>query len=103
LVEPIIANRAIIITDDREQLADTLLQSSGEALSALLGFGVYLAGVSRVPALAAALIGLAEIPLAPIWALLLFDETVNMLVLMGGVIILTAAIIYLLNSNMEDD
>lgn len=68
-----------------------------------LGFGVYLAGVSRVPALAAALIGLAEIPLAPIWALLLFDETVNMLVLMGGVIILTAAIIYLLNSNMEDD
>ena len=32
-------DRAVIITDDRKQLAETLLQNSGEALSALQGIG----------------------------------------------------------------
>ena len=60
-----------------------------------LGFGVYLLGVGRVTALAAALIGLAEIPLAPIWAWLFFGETVNSMIVFGGLMILTATIAYL--------
>ncbi|WP_319773272.1 DMT family transporter [Breoghania sp.] len=61
-----------------------------------LGFGIYLLGVGRVTALAAALIGLAEIPLAPIWAWMLFGETVNSMIIFGGLMILTATIAYLI-------
>ncbi len=60
------------------------------------GFGIYLLGVGRVSALAAALIGLAEIPLAPVWAWLLFGETVNQTIIFGGLLILTSAVAYLL-------
>jgi len=38
-------DRAIIITDDRQQLAETLSANSGEALSALQGIGDYLDSV----------------------------------------------------------
>lgn len=64
-----------------------------------LGFGVYLVGVARVPALAAALIGLSEIPLAPIWALLLFNEKINLPMVVGGCLILIASVAYILASN----
>ncbi len=64
-----------------------------------LGFGVYLLGVSRVPALAAALIGLSEIPFAPIWALLLFDERVTISMLLGGSLIIIASVIYIVSSS----
>jgi drug/metabolite transporter (DMT)-like permease len=60
-----------------------------------LGFGVYLLGVSRIPALTAALIGLAEIPLAPVWGWYLFSEPVGPRTMAGGAIILAAAIVYL--------
>ena len=63
-----------------------------------LGFGIYLLGVMRVTALAAALIGLIEIPLAPIWALLLFDEQVGKLTIVGGGIIFISAAFYLVKS-----
>lgn len=64
-----------------------------------LGFGVYLLGVSRIPALAAALIGLSEVPLAPIWALVLFDEQISLHMIAGGCLIVTASVIYILSSN----
>jgi drug/metabolite transporter (DMT)-like permease len=61
-----------------------------------LGFGVYLLGVGRVPALMAALIGLVEIPLAPIWGWLLFNEPVGTKAKIGGAVVLTAAAVYLI-------
>ena len=63
-----------------------------------VGFGVYLIGVKRVSALVAALVGLTEIPLAPVWAWILFGEGMNLQVLVGGAVILTAAVIYIAHS-----
>ena len=63
-----------------------------------LGFGVYLMGVTRVSALAAALIGLIEIPLAPVWAWMLFAEQTGGLVLVGGILITGAAIVYIIGT-----
>ncbi len=64
-----------------------------------LGFGVYLLGVSRISAVAAALIGLSEVPLAPIWAFALFDEQISFHMIAGGCLIVTASVIYILASN----
>jgi len=64
-----------------------------------LGFGVYLLGVSRISALAAALIGLSEVPLAPIWAFALFDEQISFHMIAGGCFIVAASVIYILASN----
>ena len=63
-----------------------------------VGFGVYLIGVKRVSALVAALVGLTEIPLAPIWAWLLFEERMEVSVLLGGSVIIIAAVIYITSS-----
>jgi len=71
------------------------------AVNVGLGFGVYLLGVVRVKALSAALIGLFEIPLAPVWAWLLFDESNHWSTFLGGGIILLSAVIYLLKSNQR--
>jgi drug/metabolite transporter (DMT)-like permease len=66
-----------------------------------LGFGVYLLGVLRISAIAAALIGLTEIPLAPIWALILFKETLLPQTVIGGAIILTAGVVYLISKHAK--
>ena len=66
-----------------------------------LGFGVYLLGVERVTALAAALIGLVEIPLAPIFAWFLFSEKVNQQTIIGGIIILASVTIYIFNNGRK--
>lgn len=63
-----------------------------------LGFGIYLLGVTRVSALAAALIGIIEIPLGPVWAWILFAEQPNGLVLAGGILITGTAIVYIAKS-----
>ena len=67
-----------------------------------VGFGVYLLGVNRVSALVAALVGLIEVPLAPIWAWLLFEERLNLLILLGGSVILTTAVVYIVSSGSRD-
>ena len=67
-----------------------------------VGFGVYLIGVKRVSALVAALVGLTEIPLAPVWAWLLFGERMNLFVLLGGAVILTAAVVYIATSGKSE-
>ena len=66
-----------------------------------VGFGVYLIGVKRVSALVAALVGLTEIPLAPIWAWILFGEGMTLSVLIGGGVILTATVIYIASSGKK--
>lgn len=68
-----------------------------------LGFGVYLLGVARIPALMAALIGLAEIPLAPVWGWYLFNEAVSTRTMAGGAVILAAAIIYLWTQSLPQE
>lgn len=60
-----------------------------------LGFGVYILGVARIPALAAALISLSEIPFAPVWAYLLFNEQLTLPIVIGGSLILLASVIYI--------
>ena len=65
------------------------------------GFGVYLLGVARIPALAAALIGLSEIPLAPIWAYLLFNEQLTIAIAIGGSLILLASTIYIVSASKK--
>ena len=60
-----------------------------------LGFGVYLFGVQRVTATVAALVGIIEIPIAPVWAWLLFRENPGWHSLIGGAIILFATTAYL--------
>ena len=63
-----------------------------------LGFGIYLLGVTRVSALTAALIGIIEIPLGPVWAWILFAEQLNKLVFAGGSLITFTAIVYIAKS-----
>ncbi len=63
------------------------------------GFGAYLIGAQRVAAVTAALICLIEIPLAPVWAWLLFAEIPGVKTVVGGAIVLCATIIYLLRGN----
>ncbi len=67
-----------------------------------VGFGVYLIGVKRVSALVAALVGLTEIPLAPIWAWLLFGERMEISVLLGGSVIVIAAVIYITSAGKRE-
>ena len=66
-----------------------------------LGFGVYLLGVQRTTVVAAALVGLLEIPLAPIWAWLLFAEEVGHKTIIGGAVILLATIMYIVMRKQE--
>ncbi len=63
------------------------------------GFGAYLIGAQKVAAVTAALICLIEIPLAPVWAWLLFAEMPGVKTVAGGAIVLSATILYLLRGN----
>ncbi|MEZ8042292.1 MULTISPECIES: DMT family transporter [Vibrio] len=63
-----------------------------------LGFGVYLIGVSRTTAMSAALIGLAEIPLGPFLVWAFYAEEVGLRTIIGGTIIMMAAIMYLVSN-----
>lgn len=65
------------------------------AINLGIGFGVYLLGVQRVTATTAALVGLLEVPIAPIWAWLLFREDPSLNTIIGGTIILFATTYYL--------
>ena len=63
--------------------------------SLVIGFGVYLLGVKRVTATVAALVGMAEIIIAPIAAYLLFAENPGVNTIIGGAVILLATTGYL--------
>ena len=60
-----------------------------------VGFGFFLLGVRRVKAVLASLICMVEIPLAPLWALALFGETVGRQSLTGGAVILACVLLNL--------
>ncbi len=64
---------------------------------------MYLISVKRVSALVATLVGLTEIPLAPVWVWMLFGEGINLSVLLGGTVILTAAVICIATSGKREE
>jgi drug/metabolite transporter (DMT)-like permease len=61
-----------------------------------LGLCVYFWGVARTTVISAVLVTLTQIPIAPIWTWILHDESVGWWTIAGGMIMLAAAIIYLL-------
>lgn len=56
-----------------------------------LGLGLFVMGTRRLPAADAAIIGLLEAPLAPLWVWLAFQETPSDGTLAGGALVLAAA------------
>lgn len=58
-----------------------------------VGFGLYLLGVRRMKAVLASLVCMVEIPLAPLWVYALFGETVSQQSLLGGAVIVLAAVV----------
>jgi drug/metabolite transporter (DMT)-like permease len=56
-----------------------------------LGLGLFVVGTRRLPAADAAIIGLVEAPLAPLWVWLAFDETPSGGTVIGGALVLAAA------------
>ena len=63
-----------------------------------LGFGVYVFALKYTSALSAGLIGLSEIPIAPVLAFVLFAESISFNTFIGGSIIILSAIIYVFYS-----
>lgn len=66
-----------------------------------IGLWLYLLALRRMSVVAAAVISLAEIPLAPIWAWLLFGEAINLTVIAGGAIIFLASAVYLIGTGRK--
>jgi drug/metabolite transporter (DMT)-like permease len=56
-----------------------------------LGLGLFVMGTRRLPAADAAIIGLIEAPLAPLWVWLALGETPSERIIIGGVLVLAAA------------
>lgn len=63
-----------------------------------VGFGLYLLGVRRIKAVLASLVCMIEIPLAPLWVYALFGEQVTQQSLIGGLVIVLAALVNVLSS-----
>ena len=56
-----------------------------------LGLGLFVMGTRRLPAADAAIIGLIEAPLAPLWVWFVLDETPSGRTMTGGALVLAAA------------
>jgi drug/metabolite transporter (DMT)-like permease len=68
-----------------------------------VGFGLYLLGVRKIKAMLASLICMLEIPLAPLWAYVVFGDSVRSASLTGGAVILLAVAANLLLSGNQGD
>jgi drug/metabolite transporter (DMT)-like permease len=66
-----------------------------------IGFGLYLLGVRRLKAVLASLVCMLEIPLAPLWVYVFFDETVSRQSLMGGAVIVLAVLANIASSGQR--
>ncbi len=71
-------------------------------LNICIGFGLYMLGVKRISALSAALLGLIEIPLGPIWAWLLFNIVPSANTILGGTLIMISAFIYIYFNHLSE-
>lgn len=65
------------------------------------GFGFYLWGATKITPATAALVGMLEVPLAPIWAAWLFDESMTALVVSGGALVIAAAVLHIWHTRRE--
>lgn len=83
---------APLMTPSQVSVANGLWLALYGVVNVGFGFGLYLIGASKIRAVTAALIGLVEIPLAPLWAWLLFHERVGGATLVGGAIVLTSVV-----------
>ena len=61
-----------------------------------LGLGLFVMGTRRLPAADAAIVGLIEAPLAPLWVWLALDETPSGRTTVGGALVLAAAASHIL-------
>jgi drug/metabolite transporter (DMT)-like permease len=66
-----------------------------------VGFGLYLLGVRRLKAVLASLVCMIEIPLAPLWVYVFFDEAVSRQSLIGGSVIVLAVLVNVLISGRK--
>jgi drug/metabolite transporter (DMT)-like permease len=66
-----------------------------------VGFGLYLLGVRRIKAVLASLVCMLEIPLAPLWVYIFFDEGVSRQSLIGGAVIVLAVLVNVLGSGRQ--
>jgi drug/metabolite transporter (DMT)-like permease len=65
-----------------------------------LGLGLFVMGTRRLPAADAAVIGLIEAPLAPLWVWFAFDETPSGGTIIGGALVLAAAASHIMASHI---
>ncbi len=68
-----------------------------------VGFGLYLLGVRKIKAVLASLICMLEIALAPLWAYVVFGDSVRSASLIGGAVIVLAVAANLLLSGNHGD
>lgn len=65
-----------------------------------LGLGLFVIGTRRLPAAEAAIIGLVEAPLAPLWVWLALDEAPSGRTMIGGALVLAAAAGHILGGHI---
>ena len=65
-----------------------------------LGLGLFVMGTRRIPAADAAIVGLIEAPLAPLWVWLALDETPSGRTMVGGALVLAAAASHIFASHI---
>lgn len=77
-------------------LPDLALLFAFGALNLGLGMAMYVTGARMIPSALAALLGTAEMILAPVWMVLLHDEIPSVRTMIGGSIVLAALFTYLI-------
>ncbi len=77
--------------------ADLVLLFAFGALNLGLGMAMYVTGARMIPSALAALLGTAEMILAPVWMVLLHDEVPSTRTMIGGGIVLAALFTYLIS------
>ncbi|MBW8320998.1 MAG: DMT family transporter [Arenimonas sp.] len=72
------------------------------ALNLGLGMAMYVTGARMIPSALAALLGTAEMILAPVWMVLLHQEVPSVRTMIGGCIVLAALFTYLIGHMRND-
>ncbi|MBW8282157.1 MAG: DMT family transporter [Rhizobium sp.] len=72
------------------------------ALNLGLGMAMYVTGARMIPSALAALLGTAEMILAPVWMVLLHQEVPSVRTMIGGGIVLAALFTYLIGHMQSD-
>lgn len=68
-------------------------------INSTLGFGLFIYGSRKLPAVKTALLSALETPLTPLWVWLVFSETPTLPTLVGGLVVLAAVLGYIHQEN----